>query len=166
MDEPALCQHCFQRAAGSLVAVSEWIGPLLLCDQHARWYVQRGAEVITLGEERQEDTMAKRPTGKKIPEELGARFGETVDPTEGPVEGEYLGSRSVETIDPDGKGRVSLVHDFEGEDGGMVSVWGTYDLDQKLTPEQKGRWVEINYLKTITIQGGRQQLKLFKVTAI
>lgn len=98
----------------------------------------------------------------------GESFGVTVDPTDGPVVGIYRGRESVETADPDGGTRQSIVHrldPMEGSDASPVSVWGTFDLDGKLTDELIGRAVVIEYAETIKIKGGKQTLKLYRVTA-
>lgn len=119
---------------------------------------------------------AKPLTAKEVADMLGGTpvevegesFGITVDPSDGPVVGVYRGRESVETADPDGGTRQSVVHRFgplKGSDAQPVSVWGTFDLDGKLTDELIGKSVLIEYAETIPIKGGKQSLKLYRVLA-
>ena len=102
-------------------------------------------------------------------EEIPDEYGETWDlEANGPLEGTYLGSREVPTTTPQGEDRITKVHDFETNDpisGSPMraSLWGAHNLDQKLSEQHKGRMVQVAYLKTIPIQGGKQSLKLYRV---
>lgn len=99
--------------------------------------------------------------------EIGSEFGTvTLRPEEdGPVIGAYQGVREVETTDPQGRPRMSTLHAFKLEDGNVVEIWGSYDLDRKLTEELVGQLVRVEYNQTIPISGGAQQLKLYRVRA-
>lgn len=95
----------------------------------------------------------------------GESYGITVDPTDGPIVGVYKGSEEVETTDPDGNARDSVVHRFTSLDPDRppFSVWESHDLKGKLTDELIGKAVFIEHVETIPIKAGRQQLKLFRV---
>ena len=114
------------------------------------------------------DEIAKMLGGTPVEIE-GESFGVTVDPKDGPLVGIYRGREEVETTDPDGKARMSIVHRFhplDGSDSALpFSVWGTFDLDGKLTDELIDRAVLIEYAETIKIKGGKQSMKLYRVLA-
>jgi hypothetical protein len=101
--------------------------------------------------------------------EIPDEYGETWDlEATGPLTGTYLGSREVPTTSPQGEERLSKAHDFETVDpinGSPMraTLWGAHNLDQKLSDELKGKEVQVAYVKTIPIQGGKQSLKLYRV---
>ena len=85
----------------------------------------------------------------------------TVDVTETPVVGIYEGRREVEL---DEEGRTAALHDFTDETGELFSVWGSWDLDNKLSEELVGRLVRIDFVGIEELKGGRT-LKRFRVLA-
>lgn len=100
-------------------------------------------------------------------ERIGDPAGETATLAEGDsVEGIYLGERTVETEDLNNEGqmRESVLYDLGQPDDSVISVWGSYDLDRRMSDDLKGKRVRISYVKKQTIKGGKS-LKIFEVLA-
>ena len=94
-------------------------------------------------------------------ETVVGEFGEVKDPREEIVIGTYQGSRFVEMV-VDGDERTVTAHDFLDDEGDPFTVWGSKDLESKLTDDIKGRLVRIEFVEKVDIGNGRTFTK-FKV---